>query len=182
MANIVVAFPKMEDAVNIRDLLVRNGYQVVSVCTCGTNVLSMTDSFEDGIVVCGYRLADMLFSELRMQLPESFTILLLASSARLAEVDTEGVICVAMPLRAANLLNTIEMLTLRMARNRRRKSKRSARRTDEEEKLLSTAKKILMEKHHMDEPEAHRYLQKLSMDSGNDLMETAQMVISIMLN
>lgn len=32
----------------------------------------------------------------------------------------------------------------------------------------------------MSEEEAHRYLQKNSMDSGNSMVETAQMVLSIM--
>ena len=37
-----------------------------------------------------------------------------------------------------------------------------------------------MERNHMDEEEAHRYLQKCSMDSGTNLAETAQMVLSMM--
>lgn len=32
----------------------------------------------------------------------------------------------------------------------------------------------------MSEEEAHKYLQKCSMDSSRDLVETAQMVLSIM--
>jgi AmiR/NasT family two-component response regulator len=32
----------------------------------------------------------------------------------------------------------------------------------------------------MTEEEAHRYLQKTSMDSGTNLVETAQMVLSMM--
>ena len=34
---------------------------------------------------------------------------------------------------------------------------------------------------HMTEEEAHRYLQKTSMDSGTNLVETAQMVLSMMM-
>ena len=37
-----------------------------------------------------------------------------------------------------------------------------------------------MARNHMTEEEAHRYLQKCSMDSGANLVETAQMVLSIM--
>ena len=36
MANIVIAFPKMEDAIGIKNLLVRNGYPVTAVCTSVT--------------------------------------------------------------------------------------------------------------------------------------------------
>ena len=35
-------------------------------------------------------------------------------------------------------------------------------------------------RHYMTEEEAHRYLQKCSMDSGTNMLETAQMVLTIM--
>ena len=41
------------------------------------------------------------------------------------------------------------------------------------------AKELLMERNRMAELEAHRYLQKCSMDSGTNMVETAQMVISL---
>ncbi len=31
----------------------------------------------------------------------------------------------------------------------------------------------------MTEAEAHKYIQKLSMDSGNDLIETAEMILAL---
>lgn len=37
-----------------------------------------------------------------------------------------------------------------------------------------------MERNNMSEDEAHRYLQKSSMDSGTNLMETAQMILTIL--
>ena len=35
MVNIIVVFPKLEDAKNIRNLLARNGYSVIGVCCTG---------------------------------------------------------------------------------------------------------------------------------------------------
>ncbi|MFR2620283.1 MAG: ANTAR domain-containing protein [Clostridia bacterium] len=37
-----------------------------------------------------------------------------------------------------------------------------------------------MARNNMTEEEAHRYLQKSSMDSGTNMVETAEMVLSIM--
>ena len=45
---------------------------------------------------------------------------------------------------------------------------------------IKDAKELLMARNHMTEEEAHRYLQKTSMDSGTNLVETAQMVLSMM--
>ena len=64
----------------------------------------------------------------------------------------------------------------------RKKAKEKAKkegRSDEDKKIINQAKEILMDRHHMTEPEAHRYLQKCAMDSGTNLRETAEMVISL---
>ncbi|HCO28049.1 MAG TPA: antitermination regulator, partial [Lachnospiraceae bacterium] len=39
---------------------------------------------------------------------------------------------------------------------------------------------VLMARNHMTEEEAHRYLQKTSMDSGTNMVETAQMILMLM--
>ena len=54
------------------------------------------------------------------------------------------------------------------------------KRNDAEKKLVDQAKALLMERNNMSEDEAHRYLQKSSMDSGTNLMETAQMILTIL--
>ena len=45
--------------------------------------------------------------------------------------------------------------------------------------LINEAKALLMERNNMTESEAHRYIQKCSMDSGTNLVETSQMIISL---
>ena len=46
--------------------------------------------------------------------------------------------------------------------------------------VIRKAKEVLMERSYMTEAEAHRYIQKCSMDSGNNMAETARMVLEIM--
>ncbi len=46
----------------------------------------------------------------------------------------------------------------------------------EEQGVLRAAKKLLMKRNHLSEPEAHRYLQKTSMDTGRTMAESAHMV------
>lgn len=46
--------------------------------------------------------------------------------------------------------------------------------------IIEEAKKVLMMNRNMTEEEAHRYIQKNSMDSGTNMVETAQMVLQIM--
>ena len=46
--------------------------------------------------------------------------------------------------------------------------------------MIEQAKALLMERNGMSEEEAHRYLQKTSMEGGRNMTETAQMVLSVM--
>ncbi len=179
MTNIIVAFRKSDDAKNIRNLLVRSGFSVMAVCTTGAQVLAQADGLTDGIVVCGYQMTDMLYSGIRESLPAGFELLLLAGKAVLPGFREEGVLCLSMPLKAQELVDSLAMLDRNLSMRRRRRRSQPRKRSEAEEKLLKQAKSLLMDRNHMSEEEAHRYLQKCSMDSGNSICETAQMVLTV---
>ncbi|MDD3797035.1 MAG: ANTAR domain-containing protein [Lachnospiraceae bacterium] len=180
MANIVVVFPKPDDARNIRNLLVRNGYSVTAVCTSGMAALQAADNLNEGIVVCGYKYPDMLYNQLYESLPRTFAMLLMASERVISEGIPEGIISVCMPLKVHDLMDTLELLSDEVERQRRKRKSMPRRKNEEEQKQIKEAKELLMERNQMSEEEAHRYLQKTSMDSGTNIVETAQMILSLM--
>ncbi len=180
MSNIIVAFPKKEVAVKIRNILARGGIDTYGVCTTGAQVLHSTDMLDDGLVICGYRLPDMMYGELRECLPDTFEVLLIASPERWEGGIEKGVIGLAMPIKVYDLLNTVEMILQTMQRRRKKRRELSKKRSPGQRAVIDHAKALLMERNHMTEEEAHRYLQKSSMDSGTNMMETAQMVLTIM--
>ncbi|MDO5426098.1 MAG: ANTAR domain-containing protein [Eubacteriales bacterium] len=180
MVNVIVVFPKIEDAKNIRNLLVRNGYHVVAVCTSGAQVLQAVDQLEDGILVCGYRFSDMLYSDLLEDLPPYIEMLLVASNNILGQGVGKNIVSLPLPLKVHDLVNTLEMMAATQIRRRKRQKMKPKARSEEDQKIIQDAKLLLMERNHMTEEEAHRYIQKCSMDSGNNLVETAKMVFSLM--
>ena len=163
MANIIVAFSKPEDGKSIKGILVRSGYEVAAVCMSGSQVLSAAEDLSGGIVVCGYR----------------FEMLVLASPARWSGIQMSGVVCLPMPLKVHDLLSTLDMMLQAQQRIRRKLRSRPRERSKEEQDLINEAKALLMDRNNMTESEAHRYIQKCSMDSGTNLVETAQMIISL---
>lgn len=182
MANVIVAFSRQEDARSIKNILVRNGFEVTAVCTSGAQVLAQAENLGNGIVVCGYRLTDMLFAELRECLTAEFSILMLAVPGKWNGRLPSDTVYLQMPLKVHDLVETLEMMQQAQSRKRRkRRQQRSAdpQRSSEQKELLMSAKKLLMERNGMTEEEAHRYIQKCSMDSGTNMIETAQMVISL---
>ena len=48
--------------------------------------------------------------------------------------------------------------------------------------MIRQAKALLMERNNMTEEEAHRYLQKCSMDNGTNMVETAQMILTLLFD
>lgn len=180
MVGIIVVFPNKDNAANIRNLLVRNGMTVTGVCTSGAQAAHYADSVDEGIVICGYKLKDMMYTELREYLPKEFELLLLASPDKWSEGDTEGVIGLSMPLKVYDFINTVEMMLTNLERKRRKRKQEARKRDSRQQALIKQAKELLMERNHMSEVEAHRYIQKCSMDSGTNMAETAQMVLSVM--
>lgn len=180
MATLIVAFPKLEEAKAVRNLLVRRGYEVASACTSGAQAINMADRLSDGIIICGYKLSDnMLYSELYEYKPKSFEMLLVASKNLWDDCQDNDIVCAAMPIKVNDLINTIEMMLQVQVRRRKKKRMQPKRRSPQGQKVIDDAKAILMEKNNMTEPEAFRYIQKCSMDSGNTMVESASMVIGI---
>ena len=79
-----------------------------------------------------------------------------------------------------DLLNTVEMMLRTQQRRRRKRREEAKNRNPAQRAVIEQAKRLLMDRNNLTEEEAHRYLQKNSMDSGTNMIETAQMVLTIM--
>lgn len=180
MTNIVVAFPKEEIARNIKKVLLQNGYYVDAVCTTGAQALQSVNRLDSGILICGYRFVDMMCGELKEYLPAHFEMLLVASPTNCDDLEKRDVVCLHTPLKVHELIQTVEMMDGSLSRRRRKERSRPKERTEEEKQLIQSAKELLMERNNLSEEEAHRYMQKRSMDNGTGLVETAQMILSLL--
>ena len=180
MTKIIVAFSKPGDAKNIKNILMRSGFQVVAVCTSGGQVLTCMEDLNGGIIVSGYRFEDMLYRDILEYMPKEFEMLLVASPNRFGGMMPQGIVCLPMPIKVQVLVDTLEEMCESQTSRKKKRKKQPVQRSEEETKLILEAKELLMERNRMAELEAHRYLQKCSMDSGTNMVETAQMVLAMM--
>lgn len=169
----------MENAKSIKSILVKSGFRVSAMCVAGTQVLQHADILEEGIVVCAGRLQDMMYTQLREILPPHFKMLVVSSANQQEEGTRDNVIFLTMPLKVHELVSTLEMMLGDLVR-RRKKKPGPPKRSEKDRQMIQKAKEVLMARNHMTEEEAHRYMQKSSMDSGTGLVETAQMILSMM--
>jgi response regulator NasT len=178
--SIIIAFPKIEDANSIKTILIRNGFEVNATCTTGAQAIGIANELDEGIVISGYRLSDMLYRELNGYLPKGFELLLLATTQRLSECNEGSIISLSMPIKVQDLINTLQMMTYNYMRKKKRDKNKPKDRSQEQRETIQRAKLLLMERNNMSEDEAHRYIQKTSMDSGTNLVEMAEMILSMM--
>lgn len=179
MVGIIVVFPNRDNAINIRNLLTRGGIDVSGVCTTGSQAIQLSDMYDEGIVITGFKLKDMHFSKLRENLPDSFEMIMISSKDKWGDDLPYGVRGLPMPLKAFDLINTVEIMLETMYRKRRKRQREKKKRDSGQQEVIKQAKLLLMEKKDMSEAEAHRYIQKSSMDNGTNMVETAQMILAL---
>ncbi|MGN0497194.1 MAG: ANTAR domain-containing response regulator [Lachnospiraceae bacterium] len=179
MISVIVVFPKLEEAKSIKNLLVRNGIDVLAACTTASQVITYTDDLDQGIIISGYKLVDMMYSEMLEYLPDTFNMLLIASKRYYTECCSSDIVCMSMPIKAADLVENVQLMYDKLYAEVRRKKARPKVRSEEEKQVILHAKSMLMRQKDMTEEEAHRYLQKKSMDNGTGLVETAHMILDI---
>lgn len=179
MSNLVIAFPKQEVSHNLKRILTQSGYHVPAVCASGAQALERMGELESGILVCGARFADMTYAQLYADLPEGFQMLLIAGAAAVRERQVENLVCLVMPFQVHELLETLEMMEQRQQRRKKRLRSVPRERSGEEKRTIGQAKALLMERNGMTEEEAHRYMQKRSMENGTGLFEVAQMLLCL---
>ena len=109
MLNIVVVFPKKEIVLKMKNVLIKNGFDVSAVCVTGAQAIQAVERLEAGVVVCGIRFADMIYNELKECIPDTFEMVVIASNAQWQEYGDDDVIYLPLPLKAYDLVDTVLM-------------------------------------------------------------------------
>ena len=176
MSSIIIVLPKLEDAKHIKDILARRGLTAAALCTTASMALSQVHQLDSGVVICSYRIRDMHYTQLAEYLPDYFDMLLRASTSEL-ESAPHDMVTLTYPIRPNDLASTVEMMLAQLDRRLKKRKSQPKKRTEQEQNYINNAKWLLMERNHMTEQEAFRYIQKSSMDSGTNMVETAQMIL-----
>ena len=171
MDRIVTAFAHEEAQRRILRLLEAGGYTVAGSFFSGADVIRAVHKLDGAAVVCGFRLRDMTAPELAEDLDPGTGVLVIASAANLDLCQGENLYRLPVPASRADLYASLDTLL-----HQRRRRPPPARQ-EEAQRLIRRAKELLMDVNRMSEAEAHRFLQKRSMDTGLRLEQTARLVI-----
>ena len=176
MQTVIVAFESGANRAKIREILESEGEFSCMACRSAAEVKRAAHKQHECIIVCGFKLADETCEELFHDLPDGCFMLMVGPQARLELSENEGIFKLQSPIRRGELLASVRMLA--QFQRYVPKEKGPAKRGEEERRLIAQAKAVLMDRHGMTEEQAHRFLQKQSMDNGVKLTDTARLVLA----
>ncbi len=182
MGSIIIALPRPETAKKIKEILLRHGFGEIITVPTAAAALQETGRLSHGIVISGTRLPDMDYTDLLDCLPRYFDLLLLDTTQNVSHRRRPGLVAVTMPVKAYEFVDTVNMMLQNLDRQITKRKDRKPKRSEKEENYIRNAKYVLMERNHMTEEEAFRYIQKSSMDTGRNMVETAQMILTLIYN
>lgn len=171
---VVVAFEGEKTAQKFADILEQEAASCI-VCHSPDEVKRIVAKRELGVVVCGYKLRNQTAEELMEDLPSTTIMLVIASQVQLDMCGNEDIFRLPAPVSRSDLLASVKM-ALQMSHRLERMVR--PRRNEEEKQLIDQAKGILMDRHGMTEEQAHRFIQKRSMDNGTKMVQTAQLILN----
>ena len=172
MRQIVVAFERQSNCDRLREVLESTGEFSCLTCRSAAQVKRTVAKLRLDLVVCSFKLTDESCETLYFDLPQRCAMLMVASQPQLDLCTAAGIFKLPAPIRRSELLASVRLLA-QLGRSRARAPERS----QEERELVDRAKQLLMDHSGMSEEQAHRFLQKQSMDNGFRLADTARQVL-----
>ena len=170
MTKFAVAFHDGETAERIASFLRGSGYEVIRTCSSADEVRRTFRMIQDGILIAGVRLRNRSLDEVAADLNDHVEILCLCRPDQFSQISSEKIFRQAMPVTRSVLIAWADMLA-------QLHYQRLPRRTESDRDMIQKAKDIIMEQKQIDETEAHRYLQRLSMNLHQPMSKVAERIV-----
>ena len=174
MDQIILAVEQEKNNQRVKEILETSGTASCLLCGTADQVRQAVGRRRITTVVCGYKLGDQPARLLAADLPAYCSMLVLAAQDQLDLLEGGDIVPLPLPTTKRDLIATVEIL-LRVGRRLERLARPC--RPSEEQEVIRRAKELLMTRDGMTEEQAHRFLQKHSMDNREKLLQTAQAVL-----
>ncbi len=174
MDYIITAFTKDELSQKIKKILAGSGIHVSAVCRSKAEIIRNTADIDSGLLITGYKLSDATADMIYEDLPNGFSMMVLASAAQSGMIANPDIFIQTLPVNAVELASSVNILL----KHKYKSVKENApARKAEDKKIIERAKLLLMERNMMTEEQAHRFIQKHSMDAGMSMVNMAKMIL-----
>lgn len=175
MERIILAFSTDATAFKIKSMLDGTGYNTYNViCHSAAELLRCAAGFDEALIIMGFKLPDMTVNEVYENIHSGCRLMSIVKAEHVEDIEHEDIFAMPLPVSRQKLISSIGVFLGNVEMHPRRSI-----RSPEEEKIIDRAKLFLMESYHMTEQQAHRFIQKRSMDKGARTIDTARTILNM---
>lgn len=179
MSSIVVANSNPDYAKKIASVLHSSGLYVGGICVSGAQLMDFTNKhYHGGVVVCSVKLKDMPAVNLPRVIGPSYDFLFLVSPQFAGMSESIESVNLMLPINRMSLISTVNMLLNVSDYTPLSIKKKIENGNFDEKQIILKAKNLLISRNNLTEPQAHRFIQKKSMDTGKKMVETAMIILN----
>lgn len=177
---IIIALSNMETAKKLSGLLTQEGYNVISLCTSGNELIRTVMQYYPDLVIVGYKFTDMSLLDVYENLYDTTSFLAIVNEPYKSYIEEDtDIYCIGTKISNVLLTNAIDLIFQSKRRIKKLKDQvEKLESTLEERKIIEKAKGMLMQNSGLTENEAFRYMQKISMDSGKKMRDIATLLLN----
>ena len=173
MNKIILAFINDAVAQKIKKMLEIGGYNVYTNCHSVSEILRYNQEIDISLIIMGYKLTDGTVLDIYEELHEEVKIISMLKPEQIENLDNDEICVLPLPTNRILLCEAIEKNILSYYI----KNKPAAK-NDDDRAIIEQAKMKLIKENMMTEPQAHRFIQKRSMDTGSRMVDTARHILS----
>lgn len=167
--NIIIGFHSKKICLNISNVLNSYGIKADFICQSGAKLREMATYFGEGVIILGEKFSDEFSINIINDFWQNFNIIFIGNLAQINICEDKKAYKLVTPLKQEELISAIEM---QLFKDTPRKIKQN-----KDKEILNKAKKILFEKYNFTEEKAHKFIQKMSMEKRQKMLETANYII-----
>ncbi len=175
METVIVAFENSALSQRFSALLEDTGTARCIICRSGDQVRRLVNKQLCYCAVCSPHLSDGPAEWLFEDLPPVCSLLLVGPQHMLDACASEEVFKLATPIRREEAVSMVRLL---LQFGRRTEKLLRSHRSAADQELVERAKELLIQRKGLSEEEAHRLIQKRSMDTGSRMSQTARQILA----
>lgn len=180
MSSVLVANAIADNAKKIAAVLRTSGLNIGCVCTTGSQTIDFANRhYHGGVIVCSAKLTDMSALNLPEIIGPNYDFLFLLKSQQANVSETLSCASLILPVNRMDLISSVNMLLNLSDSSSLTIKKKLAEGNFDEKQVIGQAKNRIMVRNHFTEAQAHRFIQKKSMDSGKKMIETAMIILDM---
>ncbi len=174
MDKVIVAFEGEKTAQRFAEIIESSYIAKCIICHSADEVKRTVEKRDVHVVVSGYKMRGWTAMDLVEDLPDTVMMLVVATQSKLDLCEVDEIFPLPAPVSQADLIIAVRM-AMQMGRRLERLSR--PKRSDEDKQVIDQTKKALMNLYHITEDQAHRMIQKRSMDNGTRMVQMARMLL-----